>query len=1338
MKKRLLAGLLTLAMLLTMAPVAFAVEDTEDTVDADQVPAAEEAVVKQNQIATQSDSALQQTINNAADGSTVTMSESEQADITINKNITLDLNGKTLKNTNAGKATISVTDGATVTVKNGTVIGGASYYNIQVGTAVNSTANLTLESVTATAGNSGSSMIDNWGTLTVNSGAYTGGLDVVKSEEGSTLTINGGTFSFQGSGNFSGAILSYGKTVINDGEFIQSKTTRVASYPFVVGVMDGYTSYAEIKGGSFTNNSSLTTAGCIWALGKANATNLKIFGGKFNKASSTFSNYIAEGYAFDTKAKEIKTAVTTVTLNKTELTLRGGESETLVATPGPESAEIQTVTWSSSDKKIATVSTSGKITALMDGTVTITAKPAGSNKVATCTVKIDKGAAMYVGGSRQYATLEDAVKMASNGKTIQLLDNIDLTSTIVISKKLTLDMNGYTISNTTDLWDSAPNAWSLISVRENGDLTITGNGTMKAKENDCYALDTQDETAKLTIENGTFVGNISAIYINPGEVNIKGGSYSIQQLNPNNVQDGYGLTINCYDSAYRDGTAKVSISGGTFNKFNPANNAAEGKGTNFLETGYVTKKVGDNYVVKANDNQTIADLDKAIEVIKDNNSKDADVKTAVSVIENIDNADLASNSAAMSKLAGLDNELTTGENPAVTVEATTDEETGIDADKVTVTNAALSADLTSNTEQKVVVTIADGSATIDEADVTAAKNAAGITDDVAVQKLNISMTVNGEKVEKPTAPVVLEFSLPTDWKGCQIVCVDDVNNPEVIPTTVIGNTVKATFNHFSDYALLSSTKVANPNKYQIVLTPQNGETTVYPGDNITFDVVLKRTEGNSDIVHRVQFTPTSDMLTVTGGTAETNFTYNTTSKQFTHLDASNPVTLTNGEVKVGSITCTVNNNGTRRGNLEVAVGDQDTVTVSGYQNSNGLEVAEIPVEYAVIQVYFTNYTGKLDSKGNEETELKTFYTSLNNKELYASLDDLATHTSTNVPTANDGSIADGTQYRLVDDVDGHNLNNWVAADGTTKYVDIVADSGAGFTDKMSFYVSRVKLLEVDKPDGVDIDTSIKTTTRDGKTYVDYNKDFTFTVPDAGAGMKNEVTVTVNGTTVTVTPDPDIDNKYTVNNDEMIASPVKITVTPMIDLDVDDIGVFDDGLGKFLQYSKYSGEDTLVLIKGDIRVKYTLSSNTGVEVPEIYALPANHGYGDYTLAVLIPRPTLPDGANAREIMLNYLKNTYNIAVGEGTNTAIDKYNFDTNGDGNGKGTFKLDDAQATYDFSALEKAAMYWEPSDVELLKADVLTYDNDRGEHNIPRDGQVTTEDVDAFLYNYVYPGMHP
>lgn len=229
----------------------------------------------------------------ANDGDTVTLLADVTADVAINKNITLDLGGKTLTNTNSGKATISVT-GGTVTVKNGTVIGGTSYYNIEV--TKGSNANLTLEDVTATAGNTGSSMIDNWGTLTIKSGTYTGGLNVVKSEEGSTLVISGGKFelNYAESEKYNGVILSAGTTTISGGEFTQNAMTPQWGYPQVVLAMqvDGYTSKIEITGGIFTNNKS---GGSIFhGSGKANSSNFEVSGGTFNKKIS--ESYCADGF----------------------------------------------------------------------------------------------------------------------------------------------------------------------------------------------------------------------------------------------------------------------------------------------------------------------------------------------------------------------------------------------------------------------------------------------------------------------------------------------------------------------------------------------------------------------------------------------------------------------------------------------------------------------------------------------------------------------------------------------------------------------------------------------------------------------------------------------------------------------------------------------------------------------------------------------------------------------------------------------------------------------------------------------------------------------------------
>lgn len=77
---------------------------------------------------------------------------------------------------------------------------------------------------------------------------------------------------------------------------------------------------------------------------------------------------------------------TGITLNKSELTLTAGDSDTLTATVTPEGS-TDTVVWSSSKTDVATVdSATGKVTAVAPGEATITAT--AGTKTATCTVKV--------------------------------------------------------------------------------------------------------------------------------------------------------------------------------------------------------------------------------------------------------------------------------------------------------------------------------------------------------------------------------------------------------------------------------------------------------------------------------------------------------------------------------------------------------------------------------------------------------------------------------------------------------------------------------------------------------------------------------------------------------------------------------------------------------------------------------------------------------------------------------------------------------------------------------------------------------------------------------------
>ena len=81
-------------------------------------------------------------------------------------------------------------------------------------------------------------------------------------------------------------------------------------------------------------------------------------------------------------------SVTSITLDKTELSLYTGDSETLTATIEPDNATNQNVTWSSSDETIATVDNNGTVTAVGAGEATITVTTENGCKTATCIVTV--------------------------------------------------------------------------------------------------------------------------------------------------------------------------------------------------------------------------------------------------------------------------------------------------------------------------------------------------------------------------------------------------------------------------------------------------------------------------------------------------------------------------------------------------------------------------------------------------------------------------------------------------------------------------------------------------------------------------------------------------------------------------------------------------------------------------------------------------------------------------------------------------------------------------------------------------------------------------------------
>jgi len=87
------------------------------------------------------------------------------------------------------------------------------------------------------------------------------------------------------------------------------------------------------------------------------------------------------------EATSSSVAVTSVSINKNALTLDPGGSESLTATVSPDNATDKTVSWSSSNTSVVTVS-GGKVQAVGEGTATITATAGG--KTATCSVSVSK------------------------------------------------------------------------------------------------------------------------------------------------------------------------------------------------------------------------------------------------------------------------------------------------------------------------------------------------------------------------------------------------------------------------------------------------------------------------------------------------------------------------------------------------------------------------------------------------------------------------------------------------------------------------------------------------------------------------------------------------------------------------------------------------------------------------------------------------------------------------------------------------------------------------------------------------------------------------------------
>ena len=153
---------------------------------------------------------------------------------------------------------------------------------------------------------------------------------------------------------------------------------------------------------------------------------------------------------------------------------------------------------------------------------------------------------------------------------------------IVISQPTTLNLEKKII--TPDNMGNNTNS-NFVALYVNADTTINAgkDGGIDTGVNGGYGINVNDG-ATLTINGGYYYGGGTAVQVQKGTLIINGGTFACEPYSSPTY--GYNFLINCVDKAYKNGTAKAIIQGGTFINFDPSNCTAEGAGTNFVADGY--------------------------------------------------------------------------------------------------------------------------------------------------------------------------------------------------------------------------------------------------------------------------------------------------------------------------------------------------------------------------------------------------------------------------------------------------------------------------------------------------------------------------------------------------------------------------------------------------------------------------------------------------------------------------------------------------------------------------------------------------------------------------------
>lgn len=197
-------------------------------------------------------------------------------------------------------------------------------------------------------------------------------------------------------------------------------------------------------------------------------------------------------------------------------------------------------------------------------------------------------------GNIGYDSIVDAINGADNGDVITLQEDVNMGANdddhlVINAENVTIDLGAKTFT--------ANGSLGAVKV-ESGVTTLDGTGTVSGTlGSDNYSMAIWTTGGTTIINGGTYKNETDdtergtdLIYASAtGCIEINGGTFEAAKPE---------WTLNCRDTDYKAGTAKIIVKGGSFKNFDPANNNAEGANTNFVAEGYESIKEGDYYVVK--------------------------------------------------------------------------------------------------------------------------------------------------------------------------------------------------------------------------------------------------------------------------------------------------------------------------------------------------------------------------------------------------------------------------------------------------------------------------------------------------------------------------------------------------------------------------------------------------------------------------------------------------------------------------------------------------------------------------------------------------------------------